>query len=93
MLTQITAIERIEYDVTVQISALQNGVCARVRGGVLTGNAAYIADIRVWTRIRLDLQDGDFQSKKGVIQYGLYNNIGKKSRAYLARLLLLTLSD
>ena len=91
MLTQITAIERIEYDVTVQISALQNGVC--VRGGVLTGNAAYIADIRVWTRIRLDLQDGDFQSKKGVIQYGLYNNIGKKSRAYLARLLLLTFSD
>ena len=29
-----SAIDRIEYDVTAQISALQNGVCARVRGCV-----------------------------------------------------------
>ena len=28
-------------------------------------------DVRVWTHIRFALQDGDFNSKTGVIQYGL----------------------
>ena len=57
-----------------------NGVCARVcacvrafaveiKPGMLC-DACFI-DVRVWTRIRFALQDGDFHSKKGVIQYGL----------------------
>ena len=76
-------IDPIEYDVTVQISALQDDVCARVRGcvracavdikpGVL--RSACFIGVCIWTRIRFDLQDGDFRSKKGVSQYGLLNN-------------------
>ena len=34
---------------------------------------ACFIDVRVWTRIQFALQDGSFQSKKGVIQYGLYS--------------------
>ena len=66
-------IDRIEYDVIVQISDLQDGVCAHVRAcaveiahGML--RAACFDDVRDWTRIRFALQDG----AKRVIQYGLY---------------------
>ena len=60
----------IEYDITVKISTLQDGVCARVctieiKPGMLRDTC--FIDVRVWTRIRFDLQDGDFHSKKGVI--------------------------
>ena len=75
-------IDRIEYDVTVQIFALQDGVCERVRVCVCaveikpgTLHAACFFDVRVKTRIWFDLQDGDFHSKKGVIQYGLLPRI------------------
>ena len=69
-------IDRIEYDVTVQI----DGVCERVRVGVRacaveikpgTLRAACFFDVSVLTRSRFDLQDGDFLSRKEVIQYGL----------------------
>ena len=75
-----TGIDQIEYDVTVQISALQHGVCVRVHGCVRTCaveikpgmlRVACLIDVHVWTRIRFALQDGDFHSKNRVIQYGL----------------------
>ena len=64
-------------------SALQDGNCGRVRGfvracaleikpGML--RAACFIDVRVWTRIRFDIQDGNFHGKEGVIQYGLHQN-------------------
>ena len=59
------AIDRIEYDITVQISDLQDGVCERLRvcaveikPGML--HAVCFDDVRVWTRIRFAIQDGDF---------------------------------
>ena len=77
-----TIIDRIEFNVTVQISDLQHGVCAHVRMcvracaveiklGML--RAVCLIDVGIWTRIRFALQDGDFHSKKGVVQYGLYH--------------------
>ena len=72
-------IDRIEYDVTTQISALLHGVCERVCARVCmcrrnqTGNAAIACffDVRIKTRILFALQDGNFHNNKGVIQYGL----------------------
>ena len=64
-------IDRIEYDVTVQTSAVQHGVCMRVcaracaveiKPGMLR-DACFI-DVHVWTRTQFDLQGGDFHSKK-----------------------------
>ena len=67
------SIDYIEYDVTVQIFSLQDGVCERVRVCVsawakeikpATLRAACFFDVRVKTHIRFYLQDGDFHSKK-----------------------------
>ena len=63
----VESIDRIEYDVTVQISDLQHGVCVRVcvracavqiKPRML--HAACFIDVRIWTRTRFALQDGDF---------------------------------
>ena len=49
------------YDVTVQTSALQDGVGARVHvPQKCCRNAACFIDVCVWTCIRFDLQNGDF---------------------------------
>ena len=58
-------------------SVLQDGVCERLRDCAIeikpgTLRAACFIDVRVETRIGFDLQDGNFHSSKGVIQYGLY---------------------
>ena len=49
-------------------------VCVRARAVEIklgTLRAAHFFDVRVWTHVRFDLQDGDFHGKKEVIQYGL----------------------
>ena len=72
----LQTIDRIEYDVTVQISVLHGWrLCMHAwtvesKPGMLR-DACFI-DVPVWTRIQFALQDGDFHSKKGVIQYGLW---------------------
>ena len=44
--------------------------CAvEIKPGML--RAVCFIDVCVWTRKRFALQDGDFHSNKGVIQYGL----------------------
>ena len=73
---KILFIDHIEYDVIVQISALQDGVCARVRVCVRACaveikpamlRAACFIDVHVWMRVQFDLQDGDFHSKKKTV--------------------------
>ena len=76
-----TPTDHIEYDVTLQVFAQQDGVCERVRVCV----CACAVEIKPGT-LRVSLvyacrrkycltyteQDGNFPSKNGVIQYGLY---------------------
>ena len=56
------------------------GVCVHVpleiKQGMLRASLMYaFVDVRVWTRKRFDLPDGDFHSKNGVIQYGLLSKL------------------
>ena len=76
-----TPTDRIEYDVTAQMFALQDGVCERVRGGVCacaleikpgTLRASLVYACRRKYGLPYTEQDGNFPSKNGVIQYGLY---------------------
>ena len=72
----IKLIDRIECDVTIQISALQHGVCEHVRVCACmsrrnqTGNAACLIDVRIYTCIQFAPQDVnfyDFHGNEGVI--------------------------
>ena len=71
-------LDRIEYDITLQISALQHGVCARLRGcvhacvveiklGVLRASLMYTFSHAYCLPYKM----ATFISKKGVIQNGL----------------------
>ena len=77
VIASLHPIDRIEYDVIVQISDLQHGVWARVRA--CRNQTRECCVLRVWTRIQFALQDVDFHSKKGVFQYGLYLSVFKKN--------------
>ena len=69
--------DRSEYDVSVHMSDLQHGVCARmwracgvqIKPGML--HAACFIDVRVWTRIRFAVQNGDFR----IAEKRLFNTV------------------
>ena len=73
---RLRPIDRIEYDVTVQISAQQHGVRERVRACAVEITPGMLR-VLLWCThldahtVRFALQDGDFHSSKGVIPYGL----------------------
>ena len=66
----ISVIDRIEYEVTIQISALQHGLCVlgcvracavEIKPEMLRAACFIDVHVRVWTRIRFALQE-----KKGL---------------------------